>query len=174
LRVSDTTLTYGFSKLGNWHLIGMIGKLYLYKMLNTIVTLASKIRSVSSGFSLLNTLTIVLLYRNTVPSRDCFSIIERTTEITYFFALTLIFVLRANLRGSQTSNNIRAIIELFILLFVLIKLKLNVIFWEKKMNQLLVYGVCALIGCSASYILVQTSGLHIRESQRTLVCVVIS
>lgn len=114
------------------------------------------------------------MYRNIVPSRDYFSIIERTTEITYFFALTLIFVLRANLKGSQASNNIRAIIELAILLIVLIKLKLNVIFWEKRMNELLVYGVCVLIGCSSSYILVQTAGDYIKDSQRTLVCIICS
>ena len=101
------------------------------------------------------------------------SAIERTTEIQYFLVLIAVFGIRYNFDGGGGGNSWRAAAELVLMGFVAVKLKLNTVFWEQKINQLMLNGCFVLIGCVASYILVTGTGNEYFEgSRRTMVCVV--
>jgi hypothetical protein len=101
------------------------------------------------------------------------SAIERTTEIQYFIVVIVIFMIRFGADGDRDNVRWRAAVELGLLGFVAVKLKLNAVFWEQKINQLMLYGCFVLIGCVASYILVTGTGNeYFEDSRRTVVCIV--
>lgn len=101
------------------------------------------------------------------------SAIERTTEIQYFIVVIVIFIIRFGVDGDRDSVRLRAAVELGLLGFVAVKLKLNAVFWEQKINQLMLYGCFVLIGCNSSYLLVSGTGNeYFEDSRRTVVCIV--
>lgn len=111
----------------------------------------------------------MIFYRNTIPSRDSFSVIDRNTEIQWFSCVFLIFIIRFLENGTKDKTTTRAIIELLILLLFLVKLKLNIIFWEKKLNEMMTYGVCVLVACTASWLLMQATSETVSDGKRSIV-----